>query len=142
MIGTREGNEETQQFEQSDHLDPQPAASVLANKSPSVMSRSDSRTSLNNLNKEEGSVLKLAKLRDFHSPNSPYPESTGEELRNKLMSVELADLDKVIDFLSDLKRREFRWKKFSSVTRIRVQMIMKKVYLTLNISNPFAETIC
>lgn len=105
MIGTREGNEETQQFEQSDHLDPQPAASVLANKSPSVMSRSDSRTSLNNLNKEEGSVLKLAKLRDFHSPNSPYPESTGEELRNKLMSVELADLDKVIDFLSDLKKK-------------------------------------
>ena len=28
------------------------------------------------------------------------------------MSVELADLDKVIDFLSDLKRREFRWKSF------------------------------
>ena len=73
------GNEETQQFEQSDHLDPQPAASVLANKSPSVMSRSDSRTSLNNLNKEEGSVLKLAKLRDFHSPNSPY---RNQQVRN------------------------------------------------------------
>ena len=98
MIGTREGNEETQQFEQSDHLDPQPAASVLANKSPSVMSRSDSLTSLNNLNKEEGSVLKLAKASRFPQSKFSIPESTGEELRNKLMSVELADLDKVIDF--------------------------------------------
>ena len=105
MIGTREGNEESPQFEQSDHLDPQPAANVLASKSPLVMSRSNSRTSLNNLDKEEGSVLKLAKLRDFHSPNSPYPEATGEELRKKLMSVELSDLDKVIDFLSDLKKK-------------------------------------
>ena len=46
--------------------------------------------------------MKLAKLRDFHRPNSPFPEAA--DFRKKLMSFELSDLDKVIDFLSDLKR--------------------------------------
>lgn len=102
VIGPREGNEDLHlQLEHTDSQEPEAAATVLASR-PVALSRNGSRTSLNNLSREEGSVLKLAKLRDFHRPNSPFPEAA--DFRKKLMSFELSDLDKVIDFLSDLKR--------------------------------------
>ncbi|KAL6449819.1 MHP1 MAP-homologous protein 1 [Candida maltosa Xu316] len=104
MVGTREGNGDGPVLEQAEQKDLKPDSNLFVSQQV-PMSRSSSRSSLNNLSKEEGSVLKLAKLRDFHKPNSPYPEATGEELRKKLMSVELSDLDKIIGFLSDLKKQ-------------------------------------
>ena len=102
VIGPREGNEDSHlQLDHTDSNELEVAGTVLASR-PLALSRNGSRTSLNNLSREEGSVLKLSKLRDFHRPNSPFPEAV--DFRKKLMSFELSDLDKVIDFLSDLKR--------------------------------------
>ncbi|RCK62756.1 MAP-ous protein 1 [Candida viswanathii] len=102
VIGPREGNDDLHlQLEHTDTQEPESAGTVLASR-PLSLSKNGSRTSLTNLSKEEASVLKLSKLRDFHRPNSPFPEAA--DFRQKLMSFELSDLDKVIEFLSDLKR--------------------------------------
>lgn len=75
--------------------------------SPLVLSRSQSKTSLNNLNREEGSVLKLLKLHDFHEKElfESFESLSGDEIREKLMSVDFADLDKIIHVLEILKEK-------------------------------------
>ncbi|CAI5755759.1 unnamed protein product [Candida verbasci] len=101
---TRLANEFTQPASAEDNVEfnhPE----VPISHSPLAMSRSDSRTSLSNLDKQEGSVLKLSRLKDFHGPNRPYTELSGEELRQKLMSIELSDLDKIIEYLGKLKNQ-------------------------------------
>ncbi|RLV89183.1 MAP-ous protein 1 [Spathaspora sp. JA1] len=73
--------------------------------SPMRPTRTNSRTSLIELSKEEGSVLKLSKLTQFHhlDEDEDYSNMSGEELRQKMMSVELSDLDKMIGFLENLR---------------------------------------
>ncbi|ODV82024.1 RNI-like protein, partial [Suhomyces tanzawaensis NRRL Y-17324] len=80
--------------------------------SPLNMSRSNSRSNLQYLNREEGSMLKLSRLHDYHIPNSDsadFFESlvglSGEEIREKLMSVDFSDLDKIIEYLEQLKTK-------------------------------------
>lgn len=74
-------------------------------KSPVNMSRTSSRTSLNHLDKEEGSMMKLLTLLKFHTFHHGGPSISGEEIRRKLRNVDLADLDEVIKYLSSLKEK-------------------------------------
>ncbi|RLV82970.1 MAP-ous protein 1 [Meyerozyma sp. JA9] len=74
-------------------------------KSPVSMSRTSSRTSLNQLDKEEGSMMKLSSLSKFHTLHDEDPSISGEEIRRKLRNVDLADLDEVIKYLSTLKEK-------------------------------------
>lgn len=68
-------------------------------------SRSQSLTSLNTLDKEEGSILKLRRLHggggEFLDKLQTY---SGEELRQRLMDVDLSKLDRVIDYISHIKK--------------------------------------
>ncbi|KAK6465670.1 microtubule-associated protein [Scheffersomyces coipomensis] len=74
--------------------------------SPLSMSRSTSRTNLNNLDRQEGSVLKLSKLHDFHHIHSnSLDDMSGEDMRKKLKSIEFTDLDKIIGYLGRLKEQ-------------------------------------
>ncbi|EGW34081.1 uncharacterized protein SPAPADRAFT_148469 [Spathaspora passalidarum NRRL Y-27907] len=69
-----------------------------------LSSRTSSRTSLNNLNKEEASVLRLSKLTQYHNlEDEEYADMSGEQLRQRMMSVELSDMDKMIGFLEMLR---------------------------------------
>lgn len=78
-------------------------AELSVAKSPVNMSRTSSRTSLNHLDKEEGSMMKLLTLLKFHDLHKSEPTISGEEIRKKLRNVNLAELDEVIKYLSDLK---------------------------------------
>ncbi|KAK6205120.1 microtubule-associated protein [Scheffersomyces amazonensis] len=80
---------------------------IVHSASPLAMSRSTSRTNLNNLDRQEGSVLKLSKLHDFHHPTGghSFDEMSGEEMRKKLKSIEFVDLDKIIGYLGKLKEQ-------------------------------------
>ncbi|EDK44955.1 conserved hypothetical protein [Lodderomyces elongisporus NRRL YB-4239] len=100
VSNTGDGDADTTSYGQ---LSPPSASNVPISKSP-LASKSNSRTNLAALNREEGSVLKLSKLKDYHRP-STETEVLGEDLRKKLMSIELSDLDKVIEYLSDLKKK-------------------------------------
>lgn len=66
-------------------------------------SRSHSLTSLNTLNKEEGSVLKLLKINDDTHLLDDFETFSGEELRQKMLNVDLSELDQVIRFLHQMK---------------------------------------
>lgn len=80
-------------------------AELSIGKSPVNMSRTSSRTSLNQLDKEEGSMMKLLSLLKFHTFHKEDPSISGEEIRRKLRNVDLADLDEVIKYLSSLKEK-------------------------------------
>lgn len=80
-------------------------AELSIGKSPVNMSRTSSRTSLNQLDKEEGSMMKLLSLLKFHTLHKEDPSISGEEIRRKLRNVDLADLDEVIKYLSSLKEK-------------------------------------
>lgn len=71
-------------------------------------SRSQSLTSLNTLDKEEGSILKLLRL---HGGEDTFLEKlktySGEELRLRLMDVDLSKLDRVIDYILKIKKEGF-----------------------------------
>ncbi|ABN67897.2 microtubule-associated protein [Scheffersomyces stipitis CBS 6054] len=75
--------------------------------SPLGMSRSTSRTNLSNLDRQEGSVLKLSRLHDFHHQHEEgyMGDVSGEDLRKKLRGVEFADLEKIISYLEELKNK-------------------------------------
>lgn len=66
-------------------------------------SRSHSLTSLNTLNKEEGSVLKLLKINNDTHLLDEFEKCSGEELREKILNVDLSELDQVIAFLNRMK---------------------------------------
>ena len=98
---------------------------IPPNASPLAMSRSTSRTNLNSLDRQEGSVLKLLKLHDFDIDNSDLTDGflnkwgglSGDDVRKKLMEVDFADLDKIIDYLGKLKDRGISLEKvFNSST--------------------------
>lgn len=84
------------------HLSPNQA--VHTGKSP-LVSRTNSKTSLANLDRREGSMLKLSRLNDFHKIDLGEIDISGEDLRKKLMNVNLSDLDKVISYLDDLRKK-------------------------------------
>lgn len=80
------------------------------------MSKSTSRTSLTQLDRQEGSMLKLLRLHDYHSKGKdsetenvlifgPLSNLLGEEIRTKLKDADLGDLDKVVSYLQTLKDR-------------------------------------
>lgn len=69
-------------------------------------SRSQSLTNLNNLNKEEGSVMKLLNInKDNGKMFAKFSKLSGEEIRKKLLDVNLDQLDKVIDYLGDAREK-------------------------------------
>ncbi|KAI5962888.1 MHP1 [Candida theae] len=81
-----------------------PGEAVPASKSP-LASKSNSRTNLASLNRQEGSMLKLSRLNDYHKIEPGESEMSGEDVRKKLMNVNLSDLDKVISYLDDWRKR-------------------------------------
>lgn len=81
-----------------------PSQAVPASKSP-LVSRSNSKTNLASLDKQEGSVLKLSRLNDYHKLEPSNLDMSGDEVRKKLMNVNLSDLDKVIGYLDDLRKK-------------------------------------
>ncbi|KAI5962625.1 MHP1 [Candida pseudojiufengensis] len=96
--------EDDQEQEHDKHLlQPSNSSNSIPQSRSPLVSKSNSRTNLANLDRQEGSVLKLSKLKDYHEPNSKINNMSGEEIRNKLMSIELSDLDKIIDYLGNLR---------------------------------------
>lgn len=94
--------------------DDQPETSHLPATAP--MSKSTSRTSLTQLDRQEGSMLKLLRLHDFHCKVGvseteknlifgPLSQLLGEDIRQKLKEADLGDLDKVVSYLQTLKDR-------------------------------------
>jgi hypothetical protein len=86
------------------------ATDINANVPSISMSRSSSRTSLNQLNREEGSVLKLLSLHKYHIPDEgdfegKFEEISGEEIRKKILGVDLKDVDLIIKYLNTLKEQ-------------------------------------
>lgn len=72
------------------------------------LSRSQSLTNLNNLNKEEGSVLKLLNIeRSGTGVFDLFIPYSGEEIRRKLLDVNLNDLNSVIAYLNKAKDKGF-----------------------------------
>lgn len=75
-----------------------------------LSSKSNSRTNLDQLNREEGSMLKLLSLHKFHHPRDettadPFEDVSGEQIRQKIMSVDFKDVDQVIKYMNILKER-------------------------------------
>lgn len=68
------------------------------------VSRQQLLTNLTNLNKEEGSMLRLLRFGEERE-NRLFDQYTGEEIREKLTEVNLLDLDKVIAYLLSLQRQ-------------------------------------
>lgn len=73
------------------------------------ISRTQSLTSLNNLNREEGSVLKLLKLltneQKEQSPLFLNFSISGEEIRQKLKDIKLSELDGVVDYIAEARKK-------------------------------------
>jgi hypothetical protein len=84
-----------------------PNDNIPISTTPLSIGESTSRTNLNNLNREEGSILKLLSLHKFHHPHEDiadhFKEESGEEIRKKLMGVDFKDLDMIIRYLNHLK---------------------------------------
>lgn len=83
--------------------------------SPMALSRSQSKTSLSNLDRQEGSIMKLLKLHDYHKKNNIFEDFgnlSGEEIRDKLVSLNFSDLDKMIDVLNTLKEKGVSLKEY------------------------------
>lgn len=97
------GDKETDPPEDNKELVPN-TLNIPFNKSPHSISRNSSRTSL--LDKEEGSALKLLKLHDYHYPStdgSMFKDLSGEKIREKLLSVDMSEVEEVINILTELK---------------------------------------
>lgn len=90
---------------QGDNTDPTTSLSVKTSSVP--VSRTQSMTSLSNLNKEEGSVLKLLNIskNDNGRMFEDFSKFSGEEIRRKLIDVNLDKLDTVIDYLEDAAKK-------------------------------------
>jgi hypothetical protein len=84
-----------------------PNDNIPISTTPLSIGRSTSRTNLNNLNREEGSIMKLLSLHKFHHPSGDiadhFKEESGEEIRKKIMGVDFKDLDMIIKYLNHLK---------------------------------------
>lgn len=84
----------------------EPVARDLLEASSSLpYSRSHSLTSLNTLNKEEGSVMKLLKMNNDTHLLDEFEKLSGDELREKILDVDLSELDQVIRFLKRMKAK-------------------------------------
>lgn len=95
-------NESNQQNLEENH-DHEPA-NISTVHTPPVLSRSASKTSLQE--RQEGSVLKLMKLHNFHNPDEEfYNDMSGDEIRDKLSNTNFRDLDNTIDYLVELKKK-------------------------------------
>lgn len=97
------GDKETDPPDDDKELVPN-TLNIPFNKSPHSISRNSSRTSL--LDKEEGSALKLLKLHDYHYPStgdSMFKDLSGEKIREKLLSVDMSEVEEVINILTELK---------------------------------------
>ncbi|KAI5957117.1 MHP1 [Candida jiufengensis] len=91
------------QEQQHTHLAPTNSTNSIPRSKSPLVSKSNSRTNLANLDRQEGSVLKLSKLKDYHKPSEINYNISGEDIRTKLMSIELSDLDKIIEYLGNLR---------------------------------------
>lgn len=83
------------------------------------VSRTQSLTNLTNLNKEEGSVLKLLNIPrllkgslDGEEMFDQLSTFSGEEIRRKLLDVNLGELDNVIDYLGKVRDNGLTLKEF------------------------------
>lgn len=96
------------------HLDLPKSQNIPISKSPLSLSRSSSKSNLTHLDRQEGSVLKLLKLHDFHNSEEPsasadffhnFDNLSGDEIRKIILNVDLGDLDKIIQYLARLKEK-------------------------------------
>ncbi|KAI5969906.1 MHP1 [Candida margitis] len=102
-VGGSEFHDDGEKHPESEiHL--KPNQTVPASKSP-LVSKSSSKTNLANLDKQEGSMLKLSRLNDYHKIEPGEFDMSGDDVRKQLMNVNLSDLDKVITYLDDLRKK-------------------------------------
>lgn len=81
------------------------------------VSRTQSLTNLNNLNREEGSVLKLLQMDDKdESVFNNLSVYSGEEIRKKLNDINLSELDNIVDYLSKARKKGISFKDLFSST--------------------------
>lgn len=100
--------------------DDEPALSLAPVGTGSLpVSRTQSLTNLTNLNKEEGSVLKLLHIPRLLNGGPDEDEMfeklstfSGEEIRRKLLDVNLGELDNVIDYLGKVRDNGHTLKEF------------------------------
>lgn len=114
IIGIHLAEDEKNQHKSSVHSKIQDARAVQADLLSPVescslpYSRTQSLTSLNNLNKQEGSVLKLLNLLKLHKGDEPlfdkFDVYSGEEIRRKLLDVNMSGLDKMITYLGNVRK--------------------------------------
>ncbi|CAK7896973.1 MAP-homologous protein 1 [[Candida] anglica] len=91
-----------------------PNVRIAPSKSPLSLSRTSSKSNLASMDRNEGSVLKLKKIHEnlqSAADDNPqrnkflkdFSELSGEEIRKNLSIADLGELDKIIDYLGDLK---------------------------------------
>lgn len=69
------------------------------------ISRNQSSATLSSLNKEEGSVMKLARVTDKDALLDKFDNLSGEEIRKKMLNFDLSDLDNLIDTINSARKR-------------------------------------
>lgn len=82
-------------------LVPRPQPTVLEDEATTVK-KSSSRTNLKDLNREEGSILKLGKLKSEEVLDS-IENVSGEDIRRSLYDINITDLDSIVKNLKMMK---------------------------------------
>ncbi|WPK27441.1 hypothetical protein PUMCH_004828 [Australozyma saopauloensis] len=90
------------------------------------ISRSQSSATLSSLNKEEGAVMKLARLADRDTSLEKYDQYSGEEIRQKMLTFDLSDLDNLIETINAARKRG---------------VCFKEVFSDLNFINHFRDDL-
>lgn len=112
--------------------------------SPLSLSRTSSKSNLSQLNRQEGSFLKLLKLHDYHSEQDStssdffhsFDGLSGDEIRQKILNVDLGDLDKIIDYLAHLKEKGITLGEvFNLNDKCKTNNIQSEAYLVEEIMN-------
>ena len=96
-----------------DASDDESVASQLLASEVSKPASDSFKDSVSGWEKQEGTALKLLKIRkDFESEflDREYQEVPGEEINNRILQVDMQDLDKTIDFLSRLRKEKYSYK--------------------------------
>ncbi|CUM68466.1 uncharacterized protein PRCAT00006191001 [Priceomyces carsonii] len=104
-------DEKNKYFKSSDSNEIAEASNFTPSKSHQTLSKSSSKTSLSSLDKQEGSMLRLLKLRDYHLPSAHAKaddevgsaDLSGEEIRERVLNTDFSDLDKMIAYLRHLR---------------------------------------
>lgn len=87
----------------SQNLSIQGSSSMI--KSPGLISRSSSKTSLNHLDKEEGNVHRLNQKLGLKDEDYIEDTMSGEDIRKRIASINLEQLSDIVKFVEHLKKK-------------------------------------